>query len=85
MKCCTLFYSAIYYEINCFEKKKKTIPCYLCVLVCGVGVWMGKSIRLSVHDGDDSNNVGMQCTSEEDLISSVNFVRNHKEEKIGKC
>ena len=53
----------------------------------GVGVWTGKSISLSVHDGDDSGSVmsSMQCTSVEDLICSVNFVRNHKEEKIGKC
>lgn len=53
------------------------------MLVCGVGEWTGKSIRLSVHDSDFSGS-RMQCTSEEDLISSVNFVGNHKGEKIGK-
>lgn len=60
---------------------------FVCARLWCIGIWTGKSIRLSVHDDDDSGNgvSSMQRTSEEDLISSVNFVENRKEGKIGKC
>lgn len=53
------------------------------MLVCGVGERMSKSIRLSVHNVSNSSSgvSGMQGTSEEDLISSMNFVENHRGEK----
>jgi len=44
---------------------------------------MGKSIRLLLHYGSISSCdvSGMQGTPEEDLISLVNFVENHRGEK----
>jgi len=54
---------------------------------CGVGILTVKSIRLLAHDAGDSSSgtSGMQGTSEENSILSVNLVENHRGRKIKKC
>lgn len=57
------------------------------MLVCGVGMLTVKSIRLLAHDAGDSNSgtSGMQGTSKENSILSVNLDENHSGRKIEKC